>query len=90
MRVWAKNKFMIDLKKPTHQQHLILEGFSSGQMNNYRKDNDADMEDIWQLVRTGYLKNLVILSGNADWKFILTENAVEYLDGFSEAKQNGA
>ena len=73
------------MTEPTHRQHLILEGFSSGQTNNYKNDSDDDMEDIWELVRAGYLKNLMLLGGNADWKFILTEKAVEYLDTFSEA-----
>ena len=75
------------MTEPTHRQHLILQGLQSGQISKYKKDSDDDMEDIWELVRAGYLKNFVLLGGSADWNFNLTQKAIEYLNTFGETNK---
>lgn len=65
-------------QEPTHKQHKILQTINAmGCM--YRTGKEHDIELYWELVRAGYLKNLVTLSGMYEWKFILTEIAEKYL-----------
>lgn len=66
------------MQEPTFKQHKILEKIASvGTL--FRKGDEDDIDDIYELVRAGYVKNLVCMSGGYDWKFINTEKADEYL-----------
>ncbi len=64
----------------THQQHLALEGMylKYGPAGIIKSDADEDIGTYWELVRAGYLKNLALLVGNADWHFILTPQGQKY------------
>ena len=68
--------------EPTYRQHQILEKVQTVD-EIYRMGNEPDMDNIWELVRGGYLQNLVCVGGGYDWKFILTEQAEQYLSSFS-------
>lgn len=64
--------------EPTHNQYLVLKEIED-EGSSVDADNDnPQIEKYWELVRAGYLKNLVGFLN--DWKFILTEKAEEYLE----------
>lgn len=65
-------------EEPTYRQHKVIELVQRNGNRIDKFDSDEDIETYWELVRSGYLKNLVRLSG-ADWTFKLTEKAEEYL-----------
>jgi hypothetical protein len=65
--------------KPTYNQHKILESIKQdGPMA--MTGEEEDMEEYWELVRNDYLKNLALMMGKYEWKFILTSRAQEYLE----------
>lgn len=66
------------MQEPTYRQHKVLEKVQRNGDKIDKFNSDDDIEIYWELVRAGYLKNLVRLSG-ADWTFKLTEKADEYL-----------
>ena len=66
------------MREPTHKQYLALEKTAeSGSVYKTNKEDDIDL--YWGLVRGGYLHNLVVLSGNYDWRFVVTDKGYEYL-----------
>ena len=75
------------MTEPTFKQHKILEKISVTD-GIYRKGDEQDIEEIWVLVRAGYVRNLVNMGGQYDWKFILTDKGDKYLSEMAE--QNGA
>lgn len=70
------------MNEPTHRQHQILETVDALGKSCYKMGDESDMESYWELVRAGYLQNLVVIGGPYEWKFILTDKAKEYLSTF--------
>ena len=68
------------MRNPTHEQHKILSKIAKdGYVEKTGKEEDIQL--YWELVRTGYLKSLVLLSGPNEWKFILSDSGNEYIGG---------
>jgi len=67
------------MKEPTKKQHDILyevnENYSVQMINSNEK-----IDKYWELVRMGYLKNLVSLGLMYDWKFVLSEEGEKYIN----------
>lgn len=70
------------MNEPTHRQHQILETVDAIGNRCYKTGAESDIELYWELVRSGYLQNLVLLEGQFEWQFILTDTAKEYLSTF--------
>jgi hypothetical protein len=66
------------MSEPTFRQHKILEKIAVVD-EVYRTGKEDDIELYWELVRAGYLKNLVNITGPYDWTFRITEQAEDYL-----------
>lgn len=66
------------MSEPTYKQHKILVSIQ-GTMGAFLKDNHENIDMYWELVRSGFLKNLIVMSGEFNWRFILTDKAEEYL-----------
>lgn len=62
--------------EPTHKEHLLLKKIfrTNGEQRTTEKEK---LGTHWELVRKGYLKNLVTLPSG--WRFILTDEGREYL-----------
>lgn len=66
------------MSEPTFRQHRILEFVeASGAVGATGKEDNIDQ--YWELVRAGYLNNLVPLTGPYEWTFKLTPKAEDYL-----------
>ena len=70
------------MEEPTFKQHKILEKISITD-GIYRKGDEPDVEDIYVMVRAGYVKNLVCMGGKHEWKFIITEQGEKYLSALA-------
>jgi len=74
------------MDEPTVRQYqVLLEIKESGE---YRNSHSEDLKHFWELVRMGYLKNLVTFSDGYDWRFKLTDLARKYLKEL-EAEKTG-
>lgn len=71
------------MSEPTYKQHKILENIDTNGCV-YATGEEDNIELYWELVRSGYLKNLAIVGGIADWKFILAEKGEAYLQSIKE------
>lgn len=60
----------------THKEHLLLKKIKrkGGDILTTEREN---LQIHWQLVRLGFLKNLIVLP--TGWRFIITEEAEKYL-----------
>jgi len=67
------------MQEPTFKQHKILEAINE-QGQELMTGKEDNIQLYWELVRSGYLKNLCILGGSYEWKFKLTEQAERYLE----------
>ena len=73
------------MNEPTHRQHKILETVEALGDSCYKTGNEDDIDLYWELVRGGYLRNLVLIGGGQyEWQFKLTVKAVQYLKSFLE------
>ena len=64
--------------EPTHKQHLLLKRiYRDGYHEKTGKQKDIEL--YWELVRAGYLQNLVTIFGRYEWVFKLTDKALKYL-----------
>ena len=77
------------MTEPTYKQHKILEDVEAHD-GVRMTGKEYNIELYWQLVRSGYLKNLVTLTGIYEWKFILTEEAEEYLAKIKDMVNNAS
>lgn len=50
-------------KDITHNEYLLLKRLESGESNNCKKDTDLEIDMCWELVRSGYLKNIILTNG---------------------------
>lgn len=65
------------MREPTYKQHKLLEEiYLDGSIALY---NNQIIDDYWELVRNGYLKNLASLMVKEDWIFKITEQGEQYL-----------
>jgi len=73
------------MSEPTYKQHKILEFVQNEVTYNVLDDeSDPKEEDIWILVRAGYLKNFIPPATVFGWNIRITLKGVEYLKGFEE------
>jgi hypothetical protein len=73
------------MEEPTYKQHKILEkvqGKTAIEMTG-KEDN---IELYWELVRGGFLRNLINMSGPYNWTFMLSDKAEEYLIKLGETQ----
>lgn len=68
------------MEEPTHGEFKILESIDKNGGYVLKKDSDSDIESFWPLVRSGHINNLVMLGGQYDWKFKLTQKSIDYLE----------
>lgn len=68
------------IKEPTHREfRLLCEVQDNGPL--YRVGGEEDIDIIYELVRNGYLNNLVLMGHpKYEWKFVITEQGEEYLE----------
>ena len=64
------------MKEPSFKQHKLLETVKENG-GSIRTTETEDLNLHWELVRGGYLRNIVCLSGG--WRFDLTDEAEQYL-----------
>lgn len=67
--------------EPTFLQHNLLE-FIEKKGGSIRTTEHEDLDLHWELVRAGYLRNLVCLP--TGWKFDLTDKGTEYLRAITQ------
>ncbi len=66
------------MSEPTKKQFDILcEVEEDGGVE--KVNSDENIELYWELVRAGYLQQLVSVGVMWDWEFVLTEKGEEYL-----------
>lgn len=64
------------MAEPTYKQYKILKELSEHGPQGF---NDEDLtDDHWELVRNGYVKNLLSL-GFYSWKFEITQKGADYI-----------
>jgi hypothetical protein len=66
------------MEEPTHKQHKILQEVQEKTAIGMIGKED-DIELYWELVRGGFLRNLVNMSGPNNWTFMLSDKAEKYL-----------
>ena len=68
------------MEEPTHKQFKILKEIENeGDHSIMKYSNDPDINEYWELVCNGYLRNLCVIFGAFDWRFKLTNKAEKYL-----------
>ena len=65
------------MEEPTFKQHKKLQ--EANEMDLMRTGKEDDIDLIYELVRGGYMNNLVMLGGAYEWRFVITEKGEEYL-----------
>ena len=68
--------------EPTHRQYNILKSIETSRKGF---TNFSLTTEHWDLVRNGYINNLVSF-GNCEWIFEITEKGKEYLEGCIESE----
>lgn len=66
------------MAEPTKKQFDILYDVEEKESAE-KLNSDKDIKQYWELVRMGYLQNLVSVGIMWDWKFVLTDKGKEYL-----------
>jgi hypothetical protein len=66
-------------KDVTDNELALLRKLKDGGESVNKFNDDLDIEMYWELVRSGYLKNISTPKSDADWQFTLTDKANEYL-----------
>lgn len=68
------------MKEPTYNQYKILKEISETGKQGF--NNDELTDDHWELVRMGYVKNLVSM-GIYQWVFEITDDGINYISRIS-------
>jgi len=71
------------MKDITHKQHLIMHKFIDKDSISEGEFKDNELETVWELVRGGYLHNLISLRSD-DLIFKLKESGSDYVDKISK------
>jgi putative NIF3 family GTP cyclohydrolase 1 type 2 len=70
--------------EPTHSQYKILKNVKSKDRIELSSEH-TNLDQHWELVRSGYLKHLLNLRTD-NWIFVLTEEGESYLEEMEEIK----
>lgn len=74
------------MNEPTYTQHKILEKLFDN--SRFLKNNNANIDVYWELVRMGYATQLITNRQGVDWNFMISEEGIEYLEKIKEREDD--